>query len=205
MNTQIIFICDRSGSMSSIRSDMEPAMNVFLAEQKKVGEDEATLKMVHFDDKYEVTYDGLLKDSPDFKLEPRGCTALLDAIGKSLGGVKTDGDAKTVAVILTDGYENASREWQQQQVADLIKKLDASDNFSVTYLGANQDAITVAKNLGIGADAAINFAATDAGVQSVTRSMSDSVASYRSGLTSAVLYSDADRDGAMKGSRDSTS
>lgn len=200
MSSRIIIIADRSGSMAGNHLEMEAAINAFIEDQKGFDDGLATLKLVQFDHEYEVSYEGALRHAPAYSLKPRGSTALHDAIGRTLGTIDPatlQAELKTVVVVVTDGYENASQEWDGPRVRELVTKLDASPNFAITYLGANQDAVLEATRLGFTGDAALTFANNAAGAQNSLRSVSSSVASYLSGATSGLSYSSSDREAAM--------
>lgn len=193
MKTEIICILDRSGSMGSMLNETIEGFNSFIDEQKAV-KGKARVTLVQFDNKYEVIYSGIkLKDVPVLDtntFKPRGMTALLDAIGKTLTEQKEriineKWADKVIVVILTDGHENASQEFKTDTVKKLTK--DAQDEgWSFVYLGANQDAIVAAQNFGIDTKSTLNmvsgYAATGTGMQGATRMYSDSVKELRSNI-----------------------
>ncbi len=168
--TDITVVVDRSGSMASCRKDAVGGLNTFVEEQKKLPGD-ATFTLIQFDDKYEVVHNGIpLKDVPVCDLVPRGSTALLDAIGK---GIATTGErlkampedqrpGLVVFVILTDGEENASREYRNDQIKKMIEDQTNTYKWQFTYLGANQDAFTAAGNMGIVRGGTANYVNTSA-------------------------------------------
>ncbi|HET7398551.1 MAG TPA: vWA domain-containing protein [Intrasporangium sp.] len=157
--TAIYFLLDRSGSMESIRSDTEGGFDAFIAEQRhQPGECRVTL--AQFDDEYSEVYrDVLVADVPPLRLQPRGTTALLDSIGRLV----TDAGCRLAALpeeqrpgsvilgIMTDGHENASREFTHAQVKAMIETQTRSYGWQFLYLGADQDAIEVGGRLGVGA------------------------------------------------------
>jgi hypothetical protein len=150
-----IFILDRSGSMDSCRDDTIGGFNSLVNDQKPLG---GTMTLVQFDHEYLVSYDSVLIDKVDHltteTFQPRGSTALLDAIGKTL---KLYGD-KPVAtvVILTDGQENASKEYTKAHIKDLIDQ-KTKDGWTFMYVGANQDAFAEAGSMGISAGCTMNY------------------------------------------------
>lgn len=178
---EIVVIADRSGSMESIRDDAIGGFNAFLEEQKKV-EGEANLTLVLFDDKYEVPVDAMpLADVyPLTKATfvPRGMTAMNDAIGRALTALEAKNPAKAIICILTDGMENASREFDANQVKKLVTAAE-NRGWRVIYLAANQDAFAVGARMGVLPQNSQNFAATGAGVQSAYGSLSRSTSDYR--------------------------
>lgn len=195
--TEIICIVDRSGSMDYIRDDAIGGFNTFLKEQQALKVDRCLLTFAQFDDVYEVIHDGArIEDVPPLThetFEPRGSTALLDAIGKTINTVgqrlaKTPEENRpgaVVVVILTDGNENSSKEFDRQKIFDMITKQREEYNWEFVFLAANQDAIQVGGMLGI--NHAANFSPNAAGVQGTYKGVSSSVGSYRSTKCSADL------------------
>jgi Mg-chelatase subunit ChlD len=192
MRTEILVITDRSGSMSTIANDVIGGYNKFISDQRKVA-GEARVTYTQFDNQYEVVYqDRALADVPLLSHEtfkPRGGTALLDAIGRTLNdqGRRISHDAwaeLVIVVIITDGEENASREFSRTQIQTMIKHAE-DHGWSFVYLGANQDAFSVAQHLGINTSSARNyietFDANAAGTQAAYASMSINTVSLRSG------------------------
>jgi len=201
--TEILIILDRSGSMDSVRADTIGGFNSFLADQKKLG-DQAFLTLVQFDDQYEKLYEGRpLADAPpldDQTFKPRGSTALLDAIGRTIHeqGARFSKapehlkPSQVIVAIMTDGFENASHEFDRAQVFGLISQQRDQWGWVFYFLGANQDAIAEAGRLGLAAGQALNYAATSRGTAAVMRSLSKGVAhSRRTGTP--YSYDDEDR------------
>lgn len=195
MKTEIICIVDRSGSMSSMRNDAIGGYNTFIKDQQNVP-GEARVTFTQFDDRYDIVYNAKpLADVPqldDNTFVPRGSTALLDAIGRTLNeqGKRIADEKwadKVIVVIITDGGENASREYTREQVNEMTKHAQEKAEWSFIYLGANQDAIQVATNLGINTrsmnNLVNNFAATGEGMRATYASTSASVANLRGGGT----------------------
>ena len=166
--TDITVVLDRSGSMGSVRDDTIGGFNTFLEGQKS-GEGEATISLVQFDHEYTPVYEGwpiAKAEKLDHKTyEPRGMTALLDALGRTIVRTGTrleamkeeDRPAKVVFVVITDGYENASREFDREKIADMIQRQTDIYNWQFVYLGANQDAITVGKTMGFSAQTSATY------------------------------------------------
>jgi len=186
--THIICILDRSGSMSSIISDSIGGFNTFLKQQKELP-DEATLTVALFDDQYELLYDNIdIKKADELTNKiwiPRGTTALYDAIGKTINIEKTNfaklGDekpSKVLVCIVTDGQENASREYNIDNVKKLIKKCE-KDNWNFLYLAANQDAFDVGTSFGVSAGNTYTFNATSAGTTVMYNAVASTATSYR--------------------------
>ena len=188
--THIVTIIDRSGSMSSIYNATLSGYNEFLAEQKN-GEGEATLTAVQFGSSYEVTHSKLaIGEVPDLSNETyvlEGMTALLDAIGRTINSTEHDINAlpederpeNVTFCILTDGGENASREFTRDQVFEMINRHEEEDNWTFLFVGANQDAIQEGGNLGVRAGQTLSYAANCVGTQEVFRSLSKSVSKTR--------------------------
>ena len=169
--TRLVFILDRSGSMSGRESDVIGGYNHLLAEQRKK-EGEARVTTVLFDDRYERLYDDTpLADTPDLTDETyfvRGSTALLDAVGRTISDLRArdkagDRPARTMVAITTDGMENASREYRFETVREMIRAQEGA-GWEFVFLGANIDAAAAAGRIGIRADRAANFTADAAGI-----------------------------------------
>ena len=193
--SEIIVILDRSGSMQSIKTDMEGGLASFVAEQAKVP-GECRFTLVQFDDRSrDVVYDGvLIGDVKAITLNPRGSTPLLDAVGDTI----TERKAKTgrvTCLIITDGQENASREWKRESVKRLVEEVTAK-GWAVSYLGANVDAFHEAGSLGVVASSAGNFRPDSAGVAMAFAAAGAANVSYRAGGGYAIpdsLRSDLDK------------
>jgi len=157
--THIAFLLDRSGSMHSIKDDTEGGFNAFIAEQRQQG-GECRVTLAQFDNEYEEVYRDLpLAEVPALRLVPRGSTALLDSIGRlvtstgeRLAALPEDERPGIVIVgIMTDGHENASREWTHPAVKALIGQQTKTYGWQFLYLGADQDAIEVGSSIGVAA------------------------------------------------------
>lgn len=187
MKTEIIIIADRSGSMQIVREDAQGAINAFLADQREVP-GEARVTLVQFDDKYEVVYQGRdVQVAPSYELQPRGCTALLDAVGKTLAaeGLRIAGQKwadLVIVMVVTDGLENASAEYTQARVKEMVTHCE-KHGWSFIWQAANIDAFSVAKNLGSMGTMNNSYAATAAGMRSMSTYASTAVLSKRMGLS----------------------
>lgn len=163
--THLYFLLDRSGSMQSIKTDTEGGFAAFVEEQRRApGECRVTL--ARFDDRYEVVYSGLaLADVPPLELQPRGSTALLDSMGRlitdagqELAALPEDRRPGTVVVaIMTDGHENASREWDRPAIKSLVEQQSEHYAWQFLYLGADQDAIEVGASVGVPRDQSLTY------------------------------------------------
>ena len=166
--TELVFILDRSGSMSGLESDTIGGFNSMIAKQQKE-EGEAIVSTVLFDDATDVIHDRVpiadVKKMTGDDYFVRGCTALLDAVGGAIhhiGNVhkyarEEDRPAKTLFVITTDGLENASRRYSFKDVKKMIERQKEKYHWEFLFLGANIDAVEVAGNLGINRDRTANY------------------------------------------------
>ena len=163
--THIYFLLDRSGSMQSIVEDTVGGFDAFIAEQRQ-GSGECRVTLAQFDDDYEEVYADLpVADVPSLVLQPRGTTALLDSVarlindaGRRLEALPEDRRPGTVIVgIMTDGLENASREWTHPQVKQLIERQTNDYQWQFLYLGADQDAVEVGMSIGVGAGHSVTY------------------------------------------------
>jgi hypothetical protein len=164
--THLYFLLDRSGSMQSIKSDIEGGFAAFIDEQRK-GPGECLANLSQFDDVYEVVYaDRPLADVTPLDLQPRNMTALHDAMGRlitdagaKLAGLPEDQRPGTVIVaIMTDGLENASKEWNAPAIKALVEVQTQQFSWEFLYMGADQDAVEVGVGLGISAANSITYA-----------------------------------------------
>jgi hypothetical protein len=203
--TDISIVLDRSGSMDSVKSDTIGGFNSFLKAQKEVP-GEATITLAQFDDIYEVVYEGKkLQDAPllnDQTFVPRGTTALLDAIGRTINATgkrlasmpEAERPEKVIFVILTDGYENASREFKVEEINDMIRHQRDVYAWEFAFIGANQDAITSASQMGIQAANALTYAANTVGTQQAFSSLTQNIAAYRTNQKLDMSFSQEDRE-----------
>jgi hypothetical protein len=185
--TELYFVLDRSGSMSSLANDAIGGFNSFVAEQQKV-EGTANLTLVQFDNEYEIVHDSIdLKTVPvltDEVYVPRGMTALYDAIGRTITtALAKKTDAIRILGIMTDGAENSSKEYTYESVKNLIKQAQEEHGWEILFLGANMDATQYAGNLGIRGKNIANVVASGAGINAAMKTMSFAASSYR-GLVS---------------------
>ena len=188
--TEVVFILDRSGSMSGLEADTIGGFNSMIAKQKKE-EGEAYISTVLFDDTCEVLYDRV----PVNKVEPmndnqyyvRGCTALLDAIGGAIhhiGNVhkyarEEDRPEKKLFIITTDGMENASRQYSYEKVKEMVERQKEKYGWEFLFLGANIDAIDVAGKFGIDSNRALNYVSDHKGTQLNYEVLNKTVSEFR--------------------------
>ena len=168
--TEIVTILDRSGSMAGLESDTIGGYNGFLEEQRKL-EGEAILTTVLFDNQYELLHDRVdiqevtLLTKGDYFV--RGSTALLDAIGYSIQKIvhahrllpDERKPKKTIFMIITDGHENASRDYRYDEIQRMIQKERDIYGWEFIFMGANIDAVAAARDIGIHPDRSVRYQA----------------------------------------------
>lgn len=173
---EMVFILDRSGSMAGLEGDTIGGYNSLLEKQRKeVGD--ATVTTVLFDDQYEMIHEhaaiGKVSDITNKEYFARGMTGLLDAVGKTINHVgnrhknalDNEVPSKTMVVIITDGQENASREFTLPQIKKMIKRQKEKYGWEFLFLGANIDAVTTAAGFGISSDRAVTYEADSVGTR----------------------------------------
>ena len=187
--TELVFILDRSGSMSGLEKDTVGGYNALLEKQKKE-EGECVVTTVLFDDKYELLHDrirlGGITPITEQEYYVRGSTALLDAIGRTIGKIDnvqkhtagSEQAEKVLFVITTDGMENASREYGYDKVRKLIEQ-KTQLGWEFLFLGANIDAVETASRFGIAPDRAADYRADSEGTQLNYVVLSEAVSSLR--------------------------
>jgi uncharacterized protein YegL len=172
--TELVFILDRSGSMSGLESDTIGGYNAMLEKQKKEP-GEAAITTVLFDDRYELLHDRInlrgIAPITDKEYFVRGSTALLDAVGRTINKignvqkhtVEEERAEHVMFVITTDGMENASKEFSYEKVRQMIEHQKSKYGWEFIFLGANIDATAAAERFGIGKDRATNYNADSEG------------------------------------------
>jgi len=199
--THISIVIDRSGSMDHIKADAEGGLNSFVSSQKNL-EGSATFTLVEFDDNYNVVYNFAdINTVGTYVLWPRGCTALLDSIGKQINELGTKLDSlseeekpeKVIFIIITDGFENASKEFNRARIKEMITHQEATYNWEFVFMAANQDAVTAGASLGVSYDKSMTFAATGDGTQTAFGSLSSNASAFRSGSDSTYNFKVGDR------------
>ena len=202
--TELVFILDKSGSMSGLESDTIGGFNSMIEKQKKE-EGEALVSAVLFNDSSNVIYDRV----PLSKIEPMtdsqyfvgGCTALIDALGGAIhhiGNVhkyarEEDRPAKTIFVIMTDGMENASHIYTSDEVKKKIKRQQEQYHWEFLFLGANIDAVSTARTYGIREDRAVRYKCDSVGTALNYEVVSEAVSMMR-----CAEAGDAPIDGSWK-------
>jgi hypothetical protein len=199
--THMSFLLDASGSMQSIKSDVEGGFDAFVAEQR-TQPGRCTVTLADFSDPgdYVVRYTGKdLAQVEPLSLQPRGMTALLDSIGRLvvetgqwLSAMPQERRPGLVIVgIMTDGHENASREWTRAGVRTLVEEQEQRYGWVFHYLGANQDAIEEGAQLGVRAEASLTYDGAAAGA--AMAAYSTSLASLRGAVSSGMDVESARR------------
>ena len=187
---ELVFILDRSGSMSGLELDTIGGFNGMLDKQKQTP-GEAIVSTVLFDDAFEVLHNrkqiSEIKPITEKEYFVRGSTALLDSIGRSIVKIisiyrrlkDNEKPEKTVFVITTDGMENASREFSRSQIKEMIEYQKEKFNWEFIFLGANIDAISTARDFGIREDRVANYHSDKKGTQLNYKVISETISELR--------------------------
>lgn len=188
--TELVFILDKSGSMSGLEKDTIGGFNAMLKKQKAL-EGECYITTVLFDHNYQLLHDRIdlkgVREITEKEYEVGGTTALLDAIGRTINKIKnaqknTAEDyraEKVLFVIITDGEENSSREYSLGKIKGLIEEQKKEYGWEFIFLGANIDAVETAGQMGISPDRAQDFHADGEGMELNFQVMSEAVTKYR--------------------------
>jgi uncharacterized protein YegL len=189
--TELVFILDRSGSMSGLESDTIGGYNSLLGKQR-MEEGTAIVTTVLFDDKFELLHDRLdingISDISEKDYFVRGSTALLDAIGKTINKIgnvqkhtKPEMRAdKVLVIITTDGMENSSLEYSYDQIKKMIERQKTQFGWEFIFLGANIDALATAERFGIDASRAVNYHSDKMGTHLNYSTLNKTVSKFRS-------------------------
>ncbi|MDO5145651.1 MAG: hypothetical protein Q4D60_01480 [Eubacteriales bacterium] len=188
--TELVFILDRSGSMSGLEKDTIGGFNSMLKKQRKEP-GEALVSTVLFDNVSEVIHDraaiAKVPNLTDKEYFVRGCTALLDAVGGAIhhiGNVhkyarNEDVPEKTLFIITTDGLENASRRYTYEKVRAMIQRQKERYGWEFLFLGANIDAAAEAGRFGIDESMAANYHCDEAGTALNYEVISEAISTVR--------------------------
>ena len=203
--TLIAVLVDRSGSMAQWREDMEGGLNAFVESQASEPGD-AEITLAQFDTKYELVWPlCAIKDAPKYTLTPRGCTALLDAMGRFITEVgeelatrdEADRPGKVIVCIVTDGLENSSVDWTRDMVKALVEQQSSQWHWEFVFLGADMDAVQEGASVGVPQKSSLTFDKANA---RLTYAMaSDYVSTARGGRKAA--FSEQDRKSAVQRTR----
>ena len=197
--TELVFILDRSGSMSGLESDTVGGFNSMINKQKSE-EGKCFVTTVLFDHEIEFLHDRLELGSIPAMTEKdytvRGCTALIDAIGSTINHIENihkyarreDVPEHTVFVITTDGMENASHNYSSDNVKNTISR-KKEEGWEFLFIGANIDAVQTAKDFGINKNRAVNYNADSLGTKILYDSVAEAVCSMRSTNTISASWS----------------
>ena len=188
--TDITLVLDRSGSMQSVKQATIDAFNTFLRSQRS-GIGFGRMTLVQFDDQYEVNYQGLpLIEAEELNAttyQPRASTALLDAMGRTILATRArltalpehDRPGTVLFVTLTDGQENASREFTVPRINQMIREYREEHGWQFVFLAATQDAIATAGAMGMGAAQSLTFELSMRGTAACLASLNKQVHKMR--------------------------
>ncbi len=188
--TEVVFILDRSGSMSGLESDTIGGFNSMIKKQKEE-KGYANVTTILFDDEIEMLHKSVdireVKNITSKDYYVRGCTALLDAIGYGINYMinvqkSKDEDNKAdnvLFIITTDGYENSSKEYSYEKIKSMITKQKEKYNWQFLFIGANIDAISTAKSFGISEEFASNYVSDEEGTKITYEAMNSAISKCR--------------------------
>ncbi len=199
--TELVFILDRSGSMSGLEQDTIGGFNSMIEKQRKQ-DGECYVSTVLFDNESQVIHDRIkLNDVPkmtDNDYTVRGCTALIDALGGAIHHIGNihkyarpeDVPENTMFIITTDGMENASHRYSSEQVKKMIERQKSKYGWEFLFIGANIDAVETASRYGIAPERAVNYNADGIGTQILYENVSKAVCSVRASQPLSDDWSD---------------
>lgn len=187
--SELIFIIDKSGSMSGLEKDTIGGFNSLIRNQKKE-KGQAIVSLILFDDSIEYLYERVdlekVEELSEKDYVPCGCTALLDAIGNSINKINNIRKEKsnkeiidnTLVVITTDGLENASREYNYKMIKNIINK-KKEEKWEFLFLGANIDSEEVASSIGIDKERSVNYNCDEEGIKLNYQCINEAVSTMR--------------------------
>ena len=199
--TELVFILDRSGSMSGLESDTIGGFNSMIEKQRKQ-DGECYVSTVLFDHVSEVLHDRIklseVKEMTENDYTVRGSTALIDAIGGAIHHIVNihkyarpeDVPEHTLFVIMTDGMENASHRYSSDEVKKMIEHEKEKYGWEFMFIGANIDSVETARHFGIGADRSVNYHADHQGTAVVFETVSETVCNFRESRPLAASWSE---------------
>lgn len=208
--TELIFIIDNSGSMMSIVNDMEPSIETLLQEQAALN-GECNVTYFSFSNHVKEEFSSKpIKTVNKIGIKPSGSTALFDAIGTAIDSVgnrlaklpESERPELVVVCSITDGMENASREYNQTQIKEKIKHQQDKYNWQFIFLGANQDAWSNGQSMGVSAGKSMTYATNSTSITGAYKATSDMISTMRC-LESKVAannvdFSVTDRENSVK-------
>ena len=187
--TELVFILDKSGSMSGMEKDTIGGFNAMIEKQKSLN-GKVYVSTILFSNTSEVLHDRKtleeIKPLTEKDYQVGGCTALLDAIGGAIKHIRNihkyarqeDVPTRTLFVITTDGMENASHEYHSQQIKDMICKQEENYGWEFLFLGANIDAVETANSIGIRKERAVNYVVEEDTVE-MFEEVGDTICAFR--------------------------
>jgi len=189
--------------MGTVKSDTEGGFNAFIDTQRAEPGD-ARVTLAQFDTEYDVVYANRpIGDVPRLELQPRGGTALYDALGRLITDVGADlaalADSErpgtVIVVVLTDGHENSSREWTHDAVGAAIRRQESDYAWDFLFLGANMDAVVIGQQLGFAPDKSMTYAASGVGVTNAMSAAAEYVSRKNAAPVGAAVagFSDEER------------
>lgn len=196
--TSINVIIDRSGSMASLTNETVTGYNTFVNDQKALPGD-AMFTLCLFNTRFSIPYDCVkLADIPALTAEvyaPGGYTALLDAVGNTINQVgaklnampEEERPSKVIFLIITDGEENASREYSADQIQSMISHQKDKYNWEFVFMGANIDAVKAGTSLGVSARNSVTYGANSIGTKNLYADITKGVSSYRRSKSSGPI------------------
>ena len=202
--TDIVMVVDRSGSMASCKSDMEWALINYVDELKKEDGD-FKLSYYIFDTVLESKFvEKPIKDIGELKIEPRGLTALYDAMGAVINFTgarlaskhESDRPERVLFVVITDGLENSSKEYGANQISEMVKHQTDKYNWGFVYLGANQDAIAVGGSIGISLGNSMTYNTSERGLMNTSMGLYNYT--HRYAQVGATSFTDEERSEAVE-------
>lgn len=161
----IVVVVDKSGSMQQTKADAEGGLKHFL-EALKETPGTKIISLFHFNERIGAVYEDVeLSRVPDYTLEPTGGTALLDAIGHTIASVgyklaqlpEDERPGDVVILVVTDGHENSSRDYRPEMIKEMIEHQRSKYGWTFIFIGAEQDAITAARKLGIPQETSLRY------------------------------------------------
>jgi len=202
--THIEFVLDRSGSMHSIKADIEGGFDAFIADQR-THPGQCTVSLTQFDNEYEPVFTAIdVRDVRPLNLQPRGATAMLDAIGRSILALgerlaaqpEAERPGTVIMAVMTDGMENASREFTYVAIKELVTRQEQAYKWQFLYMGADQDAIEVGASIGVRADRSLSYGRGKsreayAATSALTRKLKDAMVA--GAPLASVAFSEEDR------------
>ena len=192
--TSINCILDMSGSMEGLTVETINSFNKFLKEQKEFP-GEAIFSLCTFNSEYNLIHDCVnikdVKELDNVTYFPSGGTALLDAMGRTISAVghklsqmqEEERPSKVLFLIITDGHENASREYERAKIKEMVEHQQSKYSWTFVFLGANIDSIAAGSSIGISAINTSNYVGNSIGLRDMYATVSSSATQYRSNLT----------------------